>query len=279
MPRNRRREEQRVDHNRWLVSYADFITLLFAFFVVMYAVSSVHEGKYRVLSDTLVSAFNAEPKSLQPILVDEKAGAEPPPGAQQRAYGENAQPAVKDPLEQVESDFRRTMSPFIDEGLVNVTRDDAWVELELNTTFMFPSGSTRLQDEAVPVLRKVAQVLQKYPNAIQVEGFTDNLPISTPAFPSNWELSAARAANVVHLFMDVGVAPERMSAIGYGEYQPVADNTSPEGRRRNRRVVVVVLADSDARRKLDIERRSAASDGGHISGQKHMGQQVHEDMR
>lgn len=258
MPRKKRQEEH-VNMERWLVSYADFITLLFAFFVVMYAISSVNEGKYRVLSDTLVDAFNAQPKTLQPVQVgdDVVAGTPSVVELQHPGSGTETEDPGRDPLEQVEDDFRDTMLPFIEDDMVNVTRDELWVEVELNTTFMFPSGSARLEDEAVPVLRKVAQVLQKYPNAIQVEGFTDNLPINTPIFRSNWELSAARAASVVHLFMNVGVQPERMSAIGYGEYQPVVENTTAEGRRKNRRVVVVVLADTDARRKLEIARRGA----------------------
>jgi chemotaxis protein MotB len=259
----RRRREERVHHERWLVSYADFITLLFAFFVVMYAMSSVHEGKYRVLSDTLADAFNARPKSLQPIPVNGRRQAELSPAADPErpaAPGEGGFFA-RDPLEQVEQEFRHSMLPLINQGVVSVTRNESWVELELNTTFMFLSGSARLEDEAVPVLRNVAEVLQNHSNAIQVEGFTDNLPISTPVFRSNWELSAARAASVVHLFMDVGVAPERMSAIGYGEYQPVADNTTAEGRRRNRRVVVVVLADHEAGKQLEIQHRAAQADG------------------
>lgn len=259
----RKRREERVHHDRWLVSYADFITLLFAFFVVMYAMSSVHEGKYRVLSDTLADAFNARPESLQPLPVegDLRPEVSPTAGSSGRTvFAGEGESFARDPLEQVEKEFHSAMLPFIDEGMVSVTRNESWVELELNTTFMFLSGSARLEDGAVPVLRNVAEVLQNYSNAIQVEGFTDNFPISTPVFRSNWELSAARAASVVHLFMDVGVAPERMSAIGYGEYQPVADNTTPEGRRRNRRVVVVVLADHEAAKTLEIARRARQAD-------------------
>jgi chemotaxis protein MotB len=107
------------------------------------------------------------------------------------------------------------------------------------------------------VLRRIATVLQQYPNHIQVEGFTDNVPINTYLFPSNWELSAARAASVVHVFMKSGVDPERMSAVGFGEYRPVEANTTAEGRNRNRRVVVVVMADADKRRLIDMQRNRA----------------------
>lgn len=266
----RKRHEEHENLERWLISYADFITLLFAFFVVMYSISSINEGKYRVLSDTLVAAFNTPPKSLQPIQMGEEARqAESSPLQMEsvrklspdesniiKSLQETAQ---QNDLAQIATDFRQAMLPLIEDDLINVTQNDLWVEVEINTSILFGSGSAELETEATPVLRKVAGILQRYPNQLQVEGFTDNLPINTYLYPSNWELSAARAASVVHLFMDSGVQPERMSAVGYGEYRPIADNTSVEGRRKNRRVVVVILADTDARRALDIERNRQAA--------------------
>lgn len=257
MARKRKRPEQRDNLDRWLVSYADFITLLFAFFVVMYAISSLNEGKYRVLSDTLIAAFNTTPKSMQPIQVGED--------------GLSGKPSVIEPLEhrvgdppenpmeqlvQIATDFEKVMLPFIEDEMVRVRRQEFWVELELNTTFLFESGSAELEPSAIPILQRIADVLKKYPNQIQVEGFTDNVPINTLEFPSNWELSAARAASVVHVFMKQGVKPENMAAVGFGEYRPIADNATAEGRMRNRRVLVVVLADKDSRRLLEIERGS-----------------------
>jgi chemotaxis protein MotB len=105
---------------------------------------------------------------------------------------------------------------------------------------------------AVPIIGEIADILQSAANPIQVEGFTDNNPINTPRFPSNWELSAARAASVVHLLDRYGIQPDRMSAIGYGEYKPIADNDTEEGRQKNRRVVLVVLGRDNSRRNLDI---------------------------
>ncbi|MGE0082366.1 MAG: flagellar motor protein MotD [Thiohalomonadaceae bacterium] len=255
MARKRNRHEEHDNLERWLVSYADFITLLFAFFVVMYAISSINEGKYRVLSDTLITAFNTTPKSVQPVQVGDD--------------GLSGRPRVIEPVEhragdppdnpieqlvQIATDFEQAMLPFIEDEMVRVRREDFWVELELNTSFLFESGSAELEDTAIPILQRIANVLKKYPNQIQVEGFTDNVPINTYAFPSNWELSAARAASVVHVFMNQGVKPENMSAVGFGEYRPVADNATAAGRMRNRRVLVVVLADKDSRRLLEIQR-------------------------
>ncbi len=276
MPRKRRREEPE-NLERWLVSYADFITLLFAFFVVMYAISSVNEGKYRVLSDTLTAAFKTVPKTVRPVQVgSEGVSGDPSPLKSDRV--EAGQPSAielvkrsgsgvsavdllqrtarNNDLGQIATDFEQALRPLIDQDLIEITRDDLWVEIEINNSVLFASGIAELEDEAVPVLGRIADILKRYPNFIQVEGFTDNLPINTIIFPSNWELSAARAASVVHVFMKSGVEPERMAAIGYGEFRPVTDNATPEGRRKNRRVVLVILADAKVRRALDIHRNA-----------------------
>lgn len=253
------------------MSYADFITLLFAFFVVMYAISSLNEGKYRVLSDTLTAAFNQTPKSLQPIQIgDEGVNSEPMPiavkekaGSKPTAAGDPKPTTTMDILQrsardnslgEIANDFREAMASLVDKDLININQDDLWVEVEINNSILFPSASSELEPKAIPVLQQLAGLLKRYPNYIQVEGFTDNVPINTHVFPSNWELSAARAASVVHVFMNSGVEPGRMAAIGYGEYRPVADNATDQGRRRNRRVVLVILADDKARRALDLQR-------------------------
>src|SRR5690606_11386470 len=107
---------------------------------------------------------------------------------------------------------------------------------------LFPSGVATLSPHAVNILEQLAATLAPFPNPIRVEGHTDNVPINTRAFPSNWELSAARAASVVHLFMRQGLAPERLAVIGLGEHRPIAANDTPEGRNANRRVVLVILS-------------------------------------
>ena len=243
--RRRRRHEEHENTERWLISYADFITLLFAFFVVMYALSSINEGKYRVLSDTLASAFSNVPRTLEPIQVGEE-GISGDPGL----FDAGMPGSPIGNLGQIADDFEQVLRPLIDRELISITRDENWIEIEINTSLLFASGSAMLEEQAIPVLRRLADILQQYPNAIQVEGFTDNVPIATTVFPSNWELSAARAASVVHLFMRTGVDPERMVAVGYGEYRPIADNTTAEGRSKNRRVVLVVRADERERRLL-----------------------------
>jgi chemotaxis protein MotB len=276
----KKKHEEHENHERWLVSYADFITLLFAFFVVMYSLSSVNEGKYRVLSESLISAFNAPTRSIQPVTVgDPQKGPviKPPqtPPSPQSSPSPAILPPIKPPISaaeqqrraaemraKVEAERAKTMaaiaeqiekalSPLIDKDLVHVRRARTWLEVEINTSILFPSGSAALSNSAIPTLKHVAEILGRYPNPIHVEGFTDNRPIKTVAFPSNWELSAARAASVVHLFSSVGVAAERMAAIGYGEHHAVGDNATAAGRNANRRVVLVILADPNAKRLRD----------------------------
>lgn len=253
---------------RWMVSYADFVTLLFAFFVVMYAISSVNEGKYRVLSDTMTEAFKVAPKSPNPIQI----------GKENRSIT-SAKPsnAIIEPLkilpksertyeremQQIAQTVSKSVQPLINQGLIKVTQHKLWVEIEMNSKILFSSADSELEDEAFPALKALAAVLKKIPNSIDVEGHTDNVPINNELFPSNWELSAARAASVVHLFTDYGVDPRRLSSIGYAEYRPISNNSTSEGRLRNRRVKIVVLADKNARRIVEIDRdvSQAVKDG------------------
>lgn len=246
--------------DRWMVSYADFVTLLFAFFVVMYAISSVNQGKYRVLSDTLTEAFKTPPKSPEPIQIGktiQKSINEDNPVSQavkpiqilpkpERTYEQE--------MKQIAETVSKSVQPLIDKGLIKVKQDKLWVEVEMNTSTLFTSASSELEDEALPALKSLAAALKDLPNYIDVEGHTDNLPIKTEIFPSNWELSAARAASVVHLFSRYGVNPEHLSSVGYAEFRPISENETEQGRLRNRRVKVVILADKNARRLVDINR-------------------------
>lgn len=139
------------------------------------------------------------------------------------------------------------MEPFIEKELVEVKKTDLWVEIEIKSEMLFESGEAALQLKASPVLRKIAEVLRRTTNVIRVEGHTDNVPIDTIEFPSNWDLSAARAASVVRELVDSGIDPARLVAVGYGEYHPLADNKSGEGRFKNRRVALVLISKSLAR--------------------------------
>ncbi len=272
----KKRAEEHQNHERWLVSYADFITLLFAFFVVMYSISSINEGKYRVLSDSMTMAFREPARSLQPIQVGELVRSPVPAeamldqdksfietikvsgGTNQSDAPETAQPESEtDELDEAAQELadaiEATMTDLVADGLIQVRRDKRWIEVEIKSSILFASGSAELSAASAPILRQLAEKFQPLDNIIHVEGFTDNVPINSFEFPSNWELSAARAASVVHLFTRLGVDPKRLAAIGYGEFRPVASNSTADGRARNRRVVLVIMSGSDARvsRRLD----------------------------
>ena len=258
----KKKKEEHVNHERWLVSYADFITLLFAFFVVMYSISSVNEGKYRVLSDSISSAFDPSERGLpikftnplkapivsRPVQSSSDAADSSLSFNPSAFGGVEASKQDKITLKKISSRVAKDLAPLIDKGLVKVNKNDLWIEIEVKSSILYSSGSAKIQSQAVPVLRKVATIVAGFDNQIQVEGFTDNVPIDTDEFPSNWELSAARAASVVHLFSKYGVKPKRLSAVGYAEFKPIAKNNTASGRSKNRRVNIVVLSDAIARR-------------------------------
>ncbi len=277
MPR-RRREDIHVNHERWLISYADFITLLFAFFVVMYSISQVNQSKYRVLSETFVQAFNqpndsqadtqpaqqASPSNdvISPIemgktALDQATSSEQTPIVSDQA-SKDASPAIEQPsqdkdavktsdeLAQISDLVSEKFAPLIDDQLVRVSSNELWLQIELQDSILFQSGDAAPSEQAVVIFDEIAEILKHYDNPIQVEGYTDNIPINSPRYPTNWELSSARASAIVKVLASQGVAPERLAAVGYGEYQPVASNATPAGRAQNRRVAIMV-----AKRKME----------------------------
>ena len=267
MARRRRKiPDDGGNHERWMVSYADFITLLFAFFVVMYSISSVNEGKYKTLSNSLGDAFSNKdqqgsplepaevgtpPTTIQPIPLENPSTAE----VEKRRELSEEILRERRQLSQVSDQFEEVLQPFINDNLVAVKRNDYWIELEMNSELLFLSGEAALSKRAVPVLKKIAEVIKPLPNAINVEGHTDNLPIDTVEFPSNWDLSSARATSVVLEFVKEGIQPSRLSAIGYGEFHPLADNRQEAGRFKNRRVALVLMSQAFARYGAsDVER-------------------------
>jgi chemotaxis protein MotB len=235
--------EEHENLERWLVSYADFITLLFAFFVVMYAISSVNEGKYRVMSDSLVSAFKEAPSSEKAIELQTKhseilTGTGKVIG---KAADTPERQKAADSMKKVAKSVLQAMQPLIQNGQVRVTQSPRGITVEINASVLFKSGEAVLQPQSTEALAAVAEVLGKVDNPIQVEGHTDNIPIKSLNFPSNWELSSSRAGSVVRLFTERGVPAARMVAIGYADNRPVDTNATLDGRSRNRRVNVLIL--------------------------------------
>lgn len=265
--RKRNLEVDHENHERWLISYADFITLLFAFFVVLYSISSVNEGKYRALSDSLDDAFTVPDSTLDPIQIGEIKRENNPIESLIAGYpdseilSEQFEKVIDlehehSRLRRISDQIQEVLSPYIDQELINVKQNELWIEVEMKSAMLFGSGSADLSRDALPVLGKIGEVLRVLPNTLHVEGYTDNRPIHTIAFPSNCELSAGRAASVVSQLTREGVNPRRMAAIGYGEYHAIADNKTEVGRYQNRRVVLVLLAQSAARHKILSDERS-----------------------
>jgi chemotaxis protein MotB len=263
--------EDHVNHEAWAIPYGDLVTLLLAFFVVMYAVSSVNEGKYRVAAASMSAAFGGTPKSPVPIQIGDhtqkgSGGVEKAPPAstpshavtartlQHRAPVADAVPDLRPlpmpsddgtvrTLEQIGQEIVDALAPLIADDMVRVIHRATWLEVEINSDLLFASGSADLPESVLPIIDEVGRILLDFDNRIRVEGHTDNVPISTWVFPSNWELSAARAGTVVRRLGTRGIAPHRLSVVGYGEFRPLEDNDTVEARRRNRRVTVIVMAD------------------------------------
>jgi len=258
----RKREEEHDNHERWMVSYADFITLLFAFFVVMYALSTVNEGKYRVLSDSMSSAFRNVQINASTVLPTVVTA--PIPTLQKPSAAAKAQDAEKqkqrDKMRNVAKDIMQVMAPLVEQGKVRVLETSRGVTIEINDSILFSPGQALLQPALVKAMSAIAEVLAPTDFPITIEGHTDNVPIKTPQFPSNWELSAVRATTVLRLFADSGVAPERLTAIGYADTRPVEPNVLVDGRARNRRVSILIdSAVPEKGKEVDLDSRQVSS--------------------
>jgi len=250
----RRKVEEHENHERWLVSYADFITLLFAFFVVMYSISSINEGKYKIMSQALIGVFSESERSTRPIPIGEERPLSTRP----------AQPIVKDseqtdaglaqssadPLKTITDQVMEAFGDLIKSDQMTVRGNELWIEIELNSSLLFGSGDAMPSDVAFNLIEKVANIIKPFANPVHVEGFTDDQPIRTAQYPTNWELSSARAASIVRLLAMEGVNPARMASVGYGEFQPIASNATAAGRAQNRRVVLVISRNLEVRRSL-----------------------------
>lgn len=272
MARRRKRFVQEAENqDRWMVSFADFITLLFAFFVVMYSISSVNKGKYETFSESLDQALFHNEKAQKSPGIDKPAKVGDVPTRIQPIELPNLITVTEEEhqlseeimeekrrLNEVSEEFQRALQPFVEAQLVGINKHDFWVELEMNSELLFASGKADLSSKAIPVLEKVAEVVRDVPNVINVEGYTDDVPISTGLYPSNWDLSSARATSVVKELVNNNIPPTRLSAVGYGEFHPAADNSTEEGRFKNRRVVLVLMSQAFARYGMTDDQRAKA---------------------
>jgi len=246
--RRSRRASDHVPHDRWLVSYADFITLLFAFFVVLYASSRADQRKQTQIAHSIQSAFQA--LGLFPSTPVTQEHPLPPPDPQDPVKPLNivlgddlaASPAVQQDLQHLQGEMSGLLSRQIAAHTVALKLGHDGLVISLRESGFYDSGSALPHPQSEATLRRIAATLVKTPYDLRIEGHTDNVPIHTSQFDSNWELSTARATELAKLFIvEDSIAPGRISAAGYAEYHPVAGNDTPEGRSQNRRVDIIVL--------------------------------------
>ncbi len=231
----KKKHEEHENHERWLVSYADFITLLFAFFVVMYSVSSTNEGKLRAAADSISQAFNPiVSMSASPVRIDPKISEQ------------NLN--IITPDFKVYQKLKEALAESGDWGdRIQVTIEKRGIVIRVADTVIFDTGKSEIRSEAKEVLGTVGRIISAMNNHVRVEGHTDNIPIKTVHYPSNWELSTDRASGIVRYFIDESkMEPDRLSAGGYAEFKPLAGNDTPDGRARNRRVDIVILNEQEA---------------------------------
>ncbi len=254
----------RVTHDRWLISYADFITLLFGFFVVLYAFARSDQHKQQQVTASVDQAF----RSLGIFPGASRHAGQSQSDASEKALmpmnivmGEDvlAPARVKEDLEGLRREMQQTLSNEVATHTVSIQMGRDGLVISLREAGFFPNGSATPRQESMPTLRRLAESLSRSPYDLRIEGHTDNVPIHNAEFDSNWELSSARATKIARIFLEMNAMPaDRLSAAGYAEYHPVAPNDTPEGRAQNRRVDLVVLP----RTNLNFSEPSSPSIGG-----------------
>jgi chemotaxis protein MotB len=255
----KRKPPEHVNHERWLVSYADFITLLFAFFTTLYAISTVDSQKYGKMVMSMRASFenpmfNDSSGRLSVSMggaVPAMTTAKPDPestSAKKAALKEFKKATLKKgevsgkSLGSIRKEVESRVGTPAMGNKVQTRMEPRGLVISLGEGGFFDSGSDQLKPEGRAILDKIASGLTSSPNLIHVEGHTDNVPIRNSRFPTNWELSTARSTAVVaYLIAKFGFAPDRLTPAGYAEYRPVAPNSTEEGRARNRRVDIIVL--------------------------------------
>ncbi|WP_337841079.1 OmpA family protein [Rheinheimera sp.] len=260
-----RPRQSTVQHNdktgaeRWLISYADYMTLLFALFVVLFSLSSMKKEQFDAISQTIAGLFAAQQQASARPLGDQLLPAESETtvmelestGVEAQAKGPTLltehtelvpfdESKLGSPLAELDAEFRQSLTDLTEKGLAKIQRDDEWLTIELSSSMLFSSGSATPNNSAKAVMQALTELLQRHQNYLRVRGYTDSEPIHNELFPSNWELSVARATAILRLLQDFGITPGRLAAEGYGQYSPFAENSSEAGRAENRKVVIAV---------------------------------------
>jgi len=246
--------------DRWLVSYADFITLLFAFFVVMYSISSVNQGKYKQLTHSMGTAFTGNNSPMQ--LQSNNSAADSKLKGQSKSlikplplthlYNEKMR-RERESMTNMGIGLSNTLAPLITAGKLQVVQNNRGIRIDIHDSLLFTPGSAEIAASATGLMNEIATVLKTNQRLIQVEGHTDNIPIHNATFFSNWELSAVRASSVVRMLSNASIAETRLSALGFGSAQPITENETPDGRAKNRRVSIMILYETQNQDDSSLE--------------------------
>lgn len=239
-PFNRKTDDSdnESESNRWIISYADFITLLFALFVVLYAMSTVNQQKYETVFQSISKAFKVRTPVITPMLPYEENNSTINTSVSTLKPDSDL---INTEFDMIKKNIHQTFDGTLPDNLVSIRDDRDWIEIELKNSLLFDPGSARLIKASNDLMEKIAKTLSSISNIIQVEGFTDDSPMQNEQYPSNWELSGARAAAIVRKLEELGIQSERMSAVGYGQNYPIADNELDGGPAKNRRVKLLIL--------------------------------------
>lgn len=224
----KKRPVKEPNNERWLLTYSDLITLLMVFFVILYAMSNVSNSKYEAMSDSFKSVMggggnviansNGEGNSVAPIKTEQQK------------------------FDDMKDDMDKYISEYGLGDSVSTYMEDKGLTIRFNDSMIFDIGKAEVKEDVKNKLIKISNVINKVDNYIRVEGHTDNIPIKNNQYKSNWQLSSIRSSNVGEFLIDYGkVSPQRVSVVGYGEYKPVGQNTTEEGRNKNRRVEILIL--------------------------------------
>ena len=264
----RKKHEEHVNHERWLVSYADFITLLFAFFVVMFATSQVDKSKAAAVSESVKKALEGESfDSMVRVILGGTVDHTGPGNAQRLGPGgdkrqvksavKKSPPLAVELLPSLEI-LTKQLAPEIKSGKLQISMVPRGLVISFSQAALFPSGEDVIAKDTYPSIQKIAEALMRIPNPVRMEGHTDAVPIHNSRFRSNWELSAARSIALLEALIKAGAPHDRLSIAGYADTNPVDDNDTEQGRAKNRRVDIIILNEIGV--KGEPARRESASE-------------------
>ncbi len=246
MARKKKDNDSGFTGDEWLGTYSDCVTLLLTFFILLYSMSTVDAAKVRAISEAFSIMTGKEADSI--LEYEQYDGNQPIIGGETK-YEDLGEQSIQEEVQ--EKQMYEQVKEYLEKNQMNssiaeVKSDERGIIIELRDNVLFDSGQAELIDGSALVLDKINALISTIPNKIVIEGHTDNVPINTSQYPSNWELSAARATTVVRYFVDAcGQNPSRISAAAYGEYKPVLENTTDENRAENRRVNILILANNE----------------------------------